>query len=258
MSLDCCEYDIIVVDNRNYNKIVKIKDHYIELLKIAEKDIPSFQNMVIINDNSNFYLTSLCDEAKRLDYNKILVASGKKSIINSLFYNNKAEKSIKNMPSLSAIWLKMAAFNFIKGTLAMAKVNPMPIHELSQLRTLMSQLGKQDLEDLELAIECVGLERATRVSINRSKQAMMKLVAPRHDSQIIANKIDYLLDNGILADCYYFVGSMANSSLEHKSEQYVKEYLKLVQIAMGIDNDIVKLENLQISLYKAGKRALKN
>ena len=59
---------------------------------------------------------------------------------------------------MASIWLKLSAYDFLEGLLAVSGFKPMPIHELSQIRqlTMENEVVANAVKD---ALECIGLER---------------------------------------------------------------------------------------------------
>ena len=127
-------------------------------------------------------------------------------IIRSLFIHEKVNIFIKKQqPILGAMWLKISAYHFLKGILALSGSNSMPIHELNQIRQMT--VHRQEIADaIIIAFKCIGLERATRSSIKRSIEGVIHLNSEQYDSDFFPTKIKYLLDRGLIADCYYYVG----------------------------------------------------
>jgi hypothetical protein len=151
------------------------------------------------------------------------------------------------------MWLKIAAYEFMEGTLALSGSRPMPLHELGQLRQI--QAGNI-AEGVEVALECIGIERATRPTISRSIKAIKELKSKDYDRELFAAKVDYLLGRSMLADCYYYAGKAASKNLAGKREPFYRQYAKLVQLAMDLSSDIQRLEKLQKKLFRAAKGSL--
>src|SRR6185436_14030887 len=110
MSLDCCEYDLAVFAKGD-NKVLQIGNHAIELVHVGDKDhIVDLGGMVALNDKFMFSSSRGVAPEK---YRRALVAAGKKSLISSLFYQQRMNGA--NNPIVAAMWLKVAAYEFIAG-----------------------------------------------------------------------------------------------------------------------------------------------
>ncbi|MEW6603474.1 MAG: hypothetical protein AB1351_02160 [Thermoproteota archaeon] len=250
-SLDCCEYDLAVfapVDNQ----VVRTGGYTIEIVHFSESAknyAVELGGMSILKDSEKFALSSAAVEvAKR--YKSALAAAGRKSLISSLFCQQKMSQS--KHPAVAAMWLKIAAYDFMEGTLALSGIRPMPLHELEQIR----QIGSAT-EGMEVALECIGTERATRPAISRSLQAVMELKSEDYDRELFATKADYMLEKSMLTDCYYYAGRVAVKNLVMRTDQFHNRYVKLVQLALDLSSDEQHLEKLQKKLFRAARGGLK-
>ena len=262
MSHDCCEYDIAIFNRKSDgNRFFQLGDHGLEFIsqkKISTTNILDLYNMVIIQDDDWLILSSLSINKihSAQDYLKVLRGFGKKSIINSLFYHEKITKSIQKNSVLAGMWLKIAAYDFLKGILALSEIKPMPIHELHQIRTITAD--HQDIADgIKIALECIGLERATRSTIYRCAEGIYELNSSEYDKELIRIKINHLLKKGMVSDCYYYLGKIGYRCLTEKDDRFLSTYSKLIQLSMDLTKDMQQLERLQSNLVNTSKAILK-
>jgi hypothetical protein len=217
-----------------------IKDHVIDLA-----------DMVILKDNNKLLLSSAAKDIIAEKYKKMLAASGKKLLISSLFCQQKMRGT--NHPTIAAMWLKIAAYEFIDGMLALSGNRPMPVHTLEQVRQIDSRMAA---EGVDVALECIGAERATRPAISRSMEAIKELKSKDYDRELFMSKISHLLERRMLVDCYYYAGRVAAKNLVSKKEIFYSQYSKLVQLALDLVNDLQSLEKMQRRLFRAVNRGL--
>ena len=266
MSLDCCEYDIAIFNKQSAgNRFIRVGNHGLELITLTEisrTNVMKLHNMIIIQDDDSLSLSSSSlsstnnVSAFQQHYLKVLRGLGKKSIINSLFYHETITKNIQKNSVLGAMWLKMAAYDFLEGILALSEIKPMPIHELNQIRKIT--IERQDIaEGIKIALECVGLERATRSTISRSIEAICELNSMEYDKELIKIKVNHLLEKGMISDCYYYLGKMGHRCLAYRDYKFLSKYIKLIQISMDLTKDIQQLERLHINLVNISKIILK-
>jgi hypothetical protein len=266
MSLDCCEYDIAIFNKQSAgNRFIRVGNHGLELITLAEisrTNVMKLHNMIIIQDDDSLSLSSSSlssannVSAFQQHYLKVLRGLGKKSIINSLFYHETITKNIQKNSVLGAMWLKIAAYDFLEGILALSEIKPMPIHELNQIRKIT--IERQDIaEGIKIALECVGLERATRSTISRSIEAICELNSMEYDKELIKIKVNHLLEKGMISDCYYYLGKMGHRCLAYRDYKFLSKYTKLIQISMDLTKDIQQLERLHINLVNISKIILK-
>ena len=261
MSLDCCEYDIAIFNKQSTgNSFIRLGSHGLELITLTETsriNVMKLHNMIIIQDDDSFSLSSANNVPGYQEYYlRVLRDLGKKSIINSLFYHEKITKNIERNSVLAAMWLKIAAYDFLEGILALSEIKPMPIHELNQIRKITVE--RQDIaEGVKIALECVGLERATRSTISRSIEAICELNSMEYDKELIKIKVNHLLEKGMVSDCYYYLGKMGHRCLVYRDYEFLSKYMKLIQISMDLTKDMQQLEKLHINLVSISKIILK-
>ena len=256
ISYDCCEYDIAILGGNDMgfgNKIVQIGNNTLEFLdfpKYGHNEISLF-NMVKLKNKTNDLLVSPITVSK-IDAKRLFIAAGKRKVVDSLFNISK-----NNPTKTGSLNLKIAAYDLIEGILLISGIRPMPIHELNQLRQLEVHSDFIN-EGIQLCIECLGIERATRTIINRSFKAIKEILKQRYDIELLSSKIEFLLEHRLLADCYYYIGKLASNHLEKKDYAFQLNYHKLISLALDLTSDYenIKKKSTQIKLYC--KNLLKN
>jgi hypothetical protein len=252
-SLDCCEYDLAVLAP-GANQVVQLDGHTIELVHFggaAKSFAVDLGRTVMLKDTNRFVLSSTVKEITSEKFQRALAAVGKKSLISSLFCQHKMRHA--KHPA-AAMWLKIASYDFVEGTLALSGSRPMPLHELEQVRQADSP---SMVEGLEVALDCIGMERATRPAISRSIKAIKELNSKDYDRDIFASKVDHLLGKSMLTDCYYYAGRIAAKNLARRQDAFYNGYSKLVQLALDLSSDLQSLEKMQKKLFRAVNSALK-
>ena len=257
-SYDCCEYDIAVlggnIKNNNFDrKIIQLGNITLEFLNFPDQkglnDISIF-NMIKLNESNN-----LVSEYPKLDRKKLFIAAGKRRIVDSLF--NVSRNSNTKAELNASLNLKIAAYCLIEGILLMSEIRPMPIHELNQLRQV--EIHKDFVKEaIQTCIECLGIERAARTIINRSHKALQEILKDTYDVELLSSKIQFLLDKGLLADCYYYIVKLVCSHLEKKDNASQMNYHKLNSIALDLTNDYEKVKKMSALIKRDCKLVLKN
>ena len=257
ISLDCCEYDLAIFEpsqeDKQANQVVQVDKQPVELMHLTgsiKDHVIDLANMVILKDNSTLMLSSAAKDIISGKYTKMLASSGKKSLISSLFCQQKMRGT--KHPVVAAMWLKIAAYEFIDGMIALSGNRPMPVHILEQVR----QIDPRRAEGVEVALECIGAERATRPAISRSMEAIKELKLKDYDKDLFLSKISHLLERKRLVDCYYYAGRVASKNLVSRTESFHSQYSKLVQLALDLSSDSQGLEKMQKRLSKDVKIGL--
>jgi hypothetical protein len=260
ISYDCCEYDIAVLgsnENGYDKKIIQLGYNTIEFLhfpsyqKYGHNDISLF-NMIKIEKSDAL---SISPHPPKIDRKTWYIAAGKRRVVDSLF--NVSKNGNTKSESNASLNLKIAAYALIEGIILISQTRPMPIHELNQLRQV--EVHKDFInEAIQVCIECLGIERATRTIINRSFKALKEILKERYDAELLSSKIDYLLKQGLLADCYYYIGKLVCSHLEKKDNASQLNYHKLNSIALDLTNDYEKVKKMSALIKRDCKLLLKN
>jgi hypothetical protein len=206
ISYECCEYDIAIFchkNSENTNKFLRINNYTIELIHFPPINVHSYlhiKDMILLKDYDNLILSSLIADFQDKKYSRLLQVFGRKSIINSLFCYDRISSNLYKYPILSSMWLKVAAYNFLEGILALHDLKSSPLHELNQIRNLA--IERQDIAiGINTALECIGIERAARSVISRSLNAIIGLSQQAFHREALAEKANYLLSNNMVTDC---------------------------------------------------------
>ncbi|MDQ3836310.1 MAG: hypothetical protein M3270_05170 [Thermoproteota archaeon] len=257
ISLDCCEYDLAIyeqsIEDKSTNRVMKIGNYAVEVMHFSgsiKNHIIDLANMIILKDNNKLALSSAAKDIVAEKYQKMLAAYGKKSLVSSLLCQQKMLTT--KHPVVAAMWLKIAAYDFIDGIIALSGNRPMPLHILEQIR----QIDSKRTEGIEVALECIGAERATRPSIARSMEAIKELKSKDYDRELFVSKVCHLLERRMLVDCYYYAGGIAAKNLVNRPETFYRKYFKLVQLALDLISDLQSLQRMQKRLDRAAKIGL--
>lgn len=256
ISLDCCEYDLMIIrQNTDLHKdeYLKIDDYNVEFINMwnTSKNVIATKGMIIVNGlvAPQFFSHSI--------YASALGAFGKKSLVASLFCSDTIDTFVSKSPILASMWLKISAYHFLEGILALAGYRPMPLHELNQIRNL--EFEEEYISDgIQVALTCIGIERSTRSTISRSSSAILQLCSENYDKELIIEKAKHLVKLGMLPDCYYYLGKMASRVLANKDSAFFNSYSKLIQISMDLGIDAPLIQKLHLQLFATAKNVLKN
>lgn len=257
-SHECCEYDLaLFAEGSRRNEVLDVGRYAVELLYFAMRPrnyVAEMHGMIILRDDNKLSLASAAKEMTPQEGTRAFVAAGRKSLVSSLFYQQKMTDTAEN-PAAAGMWAKFAAYRFLDGVLQLSGFRPMPLHELEQVRQAETSVAMAD--GIQAALECVGTERATRPAISRSIEATMELKSKDHDRDLVLSKANHLLERQMLSDCYFYIGRMAADNLAKRNDSFYAQYAKLVQISMDLTNDVQELKRLQRRLFRAANAGLK-
>ncbi|MFQ5941313.1 MAG: hypothetical protein ACE5KA_06420 [Nitrososphaerales archaeon] len=251
VALDCCEYDFVVLSEETTHELLYADDNYAEIHTVQKTQNihalgPLLQNMEILSDPSWALATLGKDIA--IVMQKALAVYAKNFTMDALFFANRSREVAEVNTLLSALWLKCAAYCYLEAVIAKNGSRPMPTHMLSQIRSLRENI---DREGITIASTCLGLERANRSSVSRCMEAAIALnesITENHTTPIVSRKAHFLLESGMYADCYFYLGFIArNAAIKIESNQKImKDYMFTINIAMDLTNDqsfVSKLSN---------------
>jgi hypothetical protein len=262
LSYSCCEYDIAIFCKNgkpNIHRIVILDGiiiKFISFSKFDEIDYVSIRDMIILKDYDSFFVSSLLAKLKEKRYNEILKTFGKKKIIESLFLTEAINRNLSKYPQLSSLWLKMAAYHFTEGILAIHGVKSSPVHELDQIRCL-GMKGRKIVSGIESALDCIGIERAGRSAISRSLKVIETLNKEEFSYGLWLTKSRWLLSQGRVADCYYYIGKLAAGYFASKDEIFLRRNLQPIEILLDLTRDSHSIYKLHSQLVRASKEALR-
>lgn len=262
-SYKCCEYDIaIFCENRksSLDRVINLNSITIEFIPFPKLDESSYvhiKDMIMIKDYDSFLVSSLLARLREKKYDQLLQSFGKKKIIDSLFLIEVIDNNLFKCPPLSSLWLKIAAYHFIEGILALHGIKSSPVHELEQIRGL--HVKSPDIASgINSALECIGIERAGRSAVSRSLKAIRGINRLEFGSDLWLAKSQWLLSRGRVADCYHYIGKVAATYFSSKEEAFLRRYLRPIEILLDLTSDSQSNYKLHEQLVRASKEALRN
>ena len=94
----------------------------------------------------------------------------------------------------------------------------------------------------------------------KSTQGFSDMVEKNNHSKIIKNKTDFLIENSLLSDCYFYLGNInRNNFYKIKNSSYnLSEFIHILKTGFDLENDIVKLESNASTLTVIANDLLKD
>jgi len=104
-------------------------------------------------------------------------------------------------------------------------------------------LKKNDTnQTFSLVHQILGVERASTTVLARMVKSTMgfsDMVENNGNSEIIKKKYDYLIENSLLSDCYFYLGYINRNNIIKIKNQIHKnpEYIHVLKVALDIESD---------------------
>lgn len=253
-TLNCCEYNITVFDNKkSKDEIHIINDDIIKIhhgtLDESNSDILlKYDKMSAISDpewNLKIFLSTVKEKS-----DKIRTSCIKNHLINSTFYATKTKQGLTD--PFASSWLKCAAYS-IADALVLYNAKPQsPTHMLEFIRKFKKSKAN---ESFSIIADVLGLERATPSLLSRMLKSTIgfsDMIEGNQNSKIIQRKYEYFVNNSLLSDCYFYLGYMNRNILISIKDTIHKkpELIHILKTALDIEHDIIKTEQHASQIHK--------
>ena len=264
ISKPCCEFDIIVLSNENHpHKVTKLGSHWMELLHIplqskVRKVILDNVEEIILNDTDDLMLSSIKNtdvNRKRRTTSKSAIA--RKLLISCLMRHTEIEGMSQKSPIISSMLLKISAYEIMQSMVYFSGLPGSPLHQMDLIRKTLEP-NRFESESISLALEIIGVERASSSVLRRSIPSYSRLAAQRYDRPLIEAKINFLYESGMTVDCYYYIGKMCSEILKSLDSNFWQTYGKLIQIGMDLSLDVEHIQRWTSQLTLAAKQLLRS
>lgn len=261
-SFDCCEYNITIFDNKkDHDSIIEyenelVKIHHGFLSENNSNVLIQYNNMKILFDEQweLRMLLSKINEKKQA----IFTDFAKSCLIDVLFCASKTKDGLQNSDPFASSWVKCGAFFLADAVSGFNSQRPSPTHMLEQIRALEKNRTNQSFSVVN---DCIGIERATPSLLSRmckSTIGFSDMVEKNNHSKIIQKKYDYLINNGLLSDCYFYLDYInRNNMIKIKDAlQQNPELIHVLKVGFDIENDSSKIEQQANLLQKTANELL--
>ena len=259
---DSCDYDVTIFDGTSQNDEIfefqknLINVHHGSFSESCSKKLIQYHNMKIIHDESwelGIFLAKI--KAKHM---LLYQDFAKNSLIESIFCCQKTKNSIKESSVFAPCWQKCAAFFLSEGILALNHFKPSPTHMLDLLR----RLEKTPINEKILTVnETVGIERATPSLLERMLKSTIgfsKMVEQNDHFLEIQRKYDFLVQNSMLADCYFYLGYINKENFVKIKDSVEKQpdLYHILKISFDVEADLSLLEQQANKVQKSASEIL--
>ncbi len=244
---DCCEYNITIFDGKKQKESILEQDgifyqiYHGMLNEISPDILLQYHNMTILRDEQweLRMLLSKIKEKREQIFNSYI----KNCLIEGGICVTKAKNQL-GKDTYSSTWLKCAAY-FVADAISVINLErPSPMHMLKFLR----QLDKNKINEfISVLTELIGIERATPSLLSRMSKSTIgfsDMIEDNSHSKIIARKYNYMKDNSMFSDCYFYLGYVTRNNFMKIQDLHRKpELIHILKTGFDLESDTAKLES---------------
>jgi len=251
---DCCEYDITIFDDKKEESFLERDGNFYHIyhgtLQETSPDILlQYDGMTILLDEQ-WELRMLLSKIKEKKQ-QISNAYIKNCLVEAGVCITKTKNGLNSDPYASS-WTKCAAYFLADAVSVLNSHRPSPVHMLKELRELPKNKTN---ETISVITEAIGIERATESLLPRvlkSTIGFSELMAGNFHSKLISRKYEYLIENSLFSDCYFYLGYINRNNFKKVQDLHRKpELIHLLKIGFDLENDPTKIELDANNLQKA-------
>ncbi|MEX1052800.1 MAG: hypothetical protein WEC35_00140 [Nitrosopumilaceae archaeon] len=256
VNFECCEYNIVVFDDKKEYESVHevegelIKLHHGSLSETNSGILRQMQDTKILSDDQwklRMFLSQIKEKEDKISNSYI-----QSCLVDAGVYTTKAREGVKTSDPLAPLWLKCGAYFLSDAISLINSKRPSPTHMLDFMRGFEKNRIN---ESLAVVHQCLGTERATTSLLSRmikSTIGFSDMVEANGHSKIIQKKYDYLLENSLLSDCYFYLGyTNRNNMIKIKDTiHHNLEYMYILKVALDAESDSLVVERQAVSILK--------
>ncbi len=260
-SFDCCEYNITVMDDKAGQSISEVlgnlvKIHHCSLNENNTAVLNQLQNLTILNDEQ-WRLRMMISEIKEKK-EKIMLSYARSCLVDAGIFSNKAKDFVKEKDPFAGVWIKCASYFLADAISCLNFKRPSPVHMLESLRNMKKSTINQNLSRVH---QMLGIERASTSLLSRMTKSTIgfsDMVENNGHSKIIQKKVDYLLENSLLSDCYFYLGYVNRDNIIKIKNKIHRnpEFIHILKIGLDIEHDPFVIDKQASELLQATNEVL--
>lgn len=241
-NFDCCEYNISVFDDKSDESIHDISGNLIKLhhCSLSESNVSiltQLENLTILHDEQwklRMFLAQIKEKKE-----KISNSFTQSCLVDAGIFANKSREEAKSNEPFAAVWVKCASYFLADALFSINSKRPSPAHMMEITRNLKKNEINQTFS---LVHQILGIERASTSVLARmvkSTVGFSDMVENNGNSKIIKRKYDYMVENSLLSDCYFYLGYINRNNIIKIKNQIHKnpEYIHVLKVALDIESD---------------------
>lgn len=252
---ECCEYNISVFDGGSGESVHEISGDLVNLhhCSLSESNVAvlaQLEGMSVLSDDQWALRMMLAKIKEKKE--KISNSYTQSSLVDTGILANKARDAVKANDPFAAIWTKCAAYSMADALFSINSRRPSPVHMLEITRNLK----KDDInQTFSLVHQTLGMERASTSVLARMVKSTIgfsDMVENNGNSAIIRRKYEYLVENSLLSDCYFYLGYVNRNNLMKVKNQIHKnpEYIHVLRVALDIESNQLAVDKQASALLE--------
>lgn len=258
---ECCEFNITVMDEKSGESIHRIENEFVKIHHCSFNDSSSdtlhqLQDMTILNDEQWKLRMHLSKIKEKKD--QIAISHARSCLVDSGILANKARDSVKSNDPFAGVWVKCASYSLTDAIFCLNLKRPSPTHMMEMMRNMKKDKVNQTFSIIH---QILGIERSSTSLLSRmvkSTVGFSDMVENNGNSAIILQKYDYLVENSLLSDCYFYLGYVnRNSVLKVKNKIHKNpEFIHVLKVGLDIESDPMVIDSQAVSLLQSTNEIL--
>jgi len=258
---ECCEYNITVMDGKSGESVHRIANDFVKIHHCSLNDTSSgtlhhLQDMNIISDDQ-WKLRMLLSKIKEKK-EQIATSHARSCLVDTGILANKARDSVRANDPFAGVWIKCASYSLADAIFCLNLKRPSPTHMLEMMRNMKKDKVNQKFSVIH---QILGIERSSTSLLSRmvkSTVGFSDMVENNGNSEIITKKYEYLVDNSLLSDCYFYLGYVnRNNVLRIKNQIHRNpEFIHVLKVGLDMEHDPVVIDNQATTLLQSTNEIL--
>ncbi len=258
---ECCEYNITVMDGKSGESVHLIENEYVKIhhcsFDAVESDaLHHLQNMSVVNDDQwklRMLLSKIKDKKKQ-----IAISYARSCLVDAGIFANKARDSVKTKDPFAGVWIKCASYSLADAIFCLNLKRPSPTHMLDTMRDMKKDKTNQKFSIIH---QILGIERSSTSLLSRMVKSTMgfsDMVENNENSGIVKKKYDYLVDNSLLSDCYFYLGYVNRQNVLKIRNQIHKnpEFIHVLKVGMDMASDPMVIDGQATTVLQSTNEIL--
>jgi hypothetical protein len=258
---ECCEYNMTVMDGKSGESVHLIENEYIKVHHCSFETVESgalhhLQNMSIVNDdqwNLRMLLSKIKDKKKQ-----IAISYARSCLVDAGILASKARDSVKTKDPFAGVWIKCASYSLADAIFGLNLKRPSPTHMLDMMRNMKKDKINQKFSTIH---QILGIERSSTSLLSRMVKSTMgfsDIVENNGNSGIVKKKYEYLVENSLLSDCYFYLVYVNRQNVLKIRNQIHKnpEFIHVLKVGMDMAGDPMVIDSQAMTVLQSANEIL--